>query len=156
MMYPFWVLLSAQVPEQIWQHNGRRPAWTWMGNYEHLSKLTVTLKKYREWHLKYHKDKKAWHNHTGTPGTPTLIQIPQHLRSSNEDDPGSPCSFSSRLPVRQVCWSNPFYVELNIGSTKAIWVKTMPERKGRQKDARSQGKLSIRLFPINLISKQLN
>lgn len=155
MMYPFWVLLSVQVPKQIWQHNGRSPALTWMGNHEHLSKLTVTLKKYREWHLKYHKDKKAWHNHTNT-GTPTLIQILQHLRSSSEDDPGSPSYFSSRLPVRQVCWSNPFYVELNIGSTKAIQVKTMPERKGRQKDARSQGKLSVRLFPINLISKQLN
>lgn len=152
MMYPFWVLLSVKCPNRSdstmeeglhgheWETMSTWVSWQW-----HLRNT--------EWHLKYHKDKKAWHNHTGTP---TLIQILQHLRSSNEDDPGSPCSFSSRLPVRQVCWSHPFYVELNIGSTKAIQVKTMPERKGRQKDARSQGKLSVRLFPINLISKQLN
>lgn len=147
---PLWVLLSVQVPKQIWQHNGRSPEWTQMGSQEHWIKLSETLKKYKEWHLKYQKDKKAWHNHTST-GSPTLIQI-IHLRSNTEADPGRPVPSAA---LCQVCWSNPFYVELNIGSTKATGVKTRPERKTKRY-VRPQGKLSVRLIPVNLISKQLN
>lgn len=131
-MDPFPVLLSVQVPKQFWWHERRSTSWTWIGSQEHLIKLTVALKKYSEWHLKYHKDKKAWCRHTNT-GTVTLISVLQHIRSSSEANLGSPCPSRGCLPVPQVCWSNCLYVELKIGLTKAIGVKTMLERKGSQK-----------------------
>lgn len=150
---PFWVLLNVQVPKQTWQHNGRSPEWTQMGSQEHWIKLTETFKKHREWHLKYQKDKKAWHNHTST-GTPKLTQIIQHLRFNIEADPGSPCSFSSCLSSVLIkpflCWTEYWFNKSNWSENNA-W----KERKTKRY-VKPQGKLNVRLIPINLISKQLN